>query len=57
MIITITILLISNIGLWIFILNKNKKTPKVHINDKNEAIITLADEKTEIYNYDLNRER
>ena len=51
--IAIIILLISNIVQWIYI----RKCPKVKINDKNEAVITLADGKTEIYNYDLKKKQ
>ena len=33
------------------------QTPRVFINEKNEAVVTLQDGKTEIYNYDLKRKK
>lgn len=34
-----------------------RATPRTFINDRNEAIITLPDGKTEIHNYKLNRKK
>lgn len=33
------------------------QTPRVFINEKNEAVITIQDGKTEIYNYNLKRRK